>query len=169
MSREHGTVKRSNLCSNTWLSRSCFDVTGWATCSTAWMRTLQWGTPSSVASSRWRQLVTPSHSSPLTLIRYIYSPRITGITYSKHCRSDIVYFFGLSCRDSKKKKKLVCRIFQISTGCIFVSAVDLWYLFVLLIRCASGLSTGTWPQRRSTHSWGWCMKHWLTAKKGNYM
>lgn len=104
MSRKHGTDKRSNLCSNTWLSFSCFDVTGWATCSMAWMRTLQWGTPSSAASSRWRLLVTPSPSSPLTLIRYVYSPRLTGITYSKHCQSDIVYFFALSCRDSKKKK-----------------------------------------------------------------
>lgn len=55
------------------VSLLCFDVTGWVTCSMAWMRTLQWGTLSSAASSRWRQLVMPSLSSPLTLIRYIYT------------------------------------------------------------------------------------------------
>ena len=43
------------------------------------------------------------------------------------------------------------------------------YMFVLLLRCASGLLTGIWTQRRSTHSWGWCTKLWSTAKKGNYI
>lgn len=42
-----------------------------------------------------------------------------------------------------------------------------WYVDAV-IRCASGLSTGIWTQRRSTLSWGWCMKHWLTARKGDY-
>ena len=157
--------KQSVLCSNTWQSLSCFDVTGWVTCSMAWMRTLQWDTRSSVASSRWLQRVMPSPSSPLTSIRYICSPWLTGITLwleTLPLHGHILHISLPWAAATANKKKS-----QSPQAAFSSSAVDLWYLlFVLLIRCASGLSTGTWPQRRSTYSWDWCMKHWLTAKKG---
>ena len=68
----------------------------------------------------------------------------------------LIFFSQLQWSSFKPISKVATKDFMKCFGDVFVG----------MLRFGSGSLTGTSTQRRSTHSSGWCMRHWWTVKKG---